>query len=136
MARTRVKTKNRSENGSFVIVPHALLECANYSSLTPRAVKLFYDLYAQYKGSNNGDFSMPWSMMQTKGWNSKDQLNKARLELIEKGFIMQTRQGGKNRCSLYGVTFQTIDECGGKLDISPPPTPLGWWKNGIPSENQ
>lgn len=70
--------------------------------------------------------------MQGKGWRSKDQLSKARRELLEKGFIVQTRQGWNNHCSLYGVTFQAIDDCGGKLDIPQTTTAYGWWKDGSP----
>lgn len=134
MARNRQKMKGRRDGGSFIMLFHTLFECPNYSSLSPRAVKLFYDLCGQYKGDNNGDFTMAWSIMQAKGWNSKDQLNKARLELLEKGFIVQTRQGWNNHCSLYGVTLWQINECGGKLDMSPTRTPLGWWKDGKPAE--
>ncbi len=135
MARNRQKSKGRSGGPPpFVQVYYALLECPNYATLSPRAVKLLYDLYGQYRGHNNGDFTMAWSIMSTKGWNSKDQLNKARLELLQKGFIVQTRQGWNNHCSLYGVTFQPIDECGGKLDMQPTRTSLGWWKDGKPPE--
>ena len=134
VAKSRMRAKGRREGGSFALVPHALLECANYASLSPRAVKLFLDLYGQYRGTNNGDFTLAWKVMQTKGWTSKDQLGKARRELLEKGFIVQTRQGWNNRCSLYGVTLHPIDECGGKLDIKPTTTALGWWKNGPPEK--
>ena len=132
MTRNRQKLKGRRNGSSFIMVPHRVLECTNYASLSPRAVKLLFDLYGQYKGSNNGDFTLAWSVMKEKGWNSKDQLNKARLELLEKGFIVQTRQGGKHRCSLFAVTFQPINECGGKLDINPTQTAYGWWKSGPP----
>jgi hypothetical protein len=131
MARTRQKMKGRRDGGTFIMVPHALLDCANYASLSPRAVKLFLDLYGQFKGANNGDFTLAWKVMREKGWSSKDQLSKARRELLERGFIVQTRQGWNNRCSLYGVTFHPIDECGGKLDINPTSTAFGWWKEGF-----
>lgn len=132
MARNRQKMKGRREGGSFVIIPHAFFECENYRSLSPRAVKLLFDLYSQYRGANNGDFTMAWSIMVSKGWTSKDQLHKARQELLASGFIVQTRQGWNNHCSLYGVTFLPIDDCKGKLDHAATLTPLGWWKEGKP----
>jgi len=134
MSRNRQKAKGRREIGSFIAVPHAVLECANYASLSPRAVKLFFDIYGQYKGNNNGDFTMAFSVMKNKGWRSKDQLNKARFELLQKGFIVQTRQGWNNHCSLYGVTLHPIDECGGKLDVDATIVAYGWWKHGVPAE--
>ena len=41
-----------------------------------------------------------------------------------------SRQGGLHQCSLYAVTFYRVDECEGKLDISPTPSPPGNWKYG------
>ena len=98
MTRNRAKAKGRRESGSFVAVPHAVLESEAYSRLGGWAVRLLLDLYSQYKGKNNGDLSMVWSLMNTKGWRSKDTLYNARDELNENGFIVLTRQGGKHRC--------------------------------------
>jgi hypothetical protein len=44
------------------------------------------------------------------------------------GFIEQTRQGGKNQCSLYAVTWLAIDECNGKLDVNPTRAASNLWK--------
>jgi len=122
------KAKGRRESGTFVAVPHACLNHPNYMRLSPRAVKLLFDLLVQFRGINNGDFSAAWTIMSKRGWKSRDQLFKARRELEDTGWIQLTRQGGRNRCSLYGVTFQAIDECNGKLDVSATVTALGWWK--------
>ena len=43
--------------------------------------------------------------------------NKAKRELLESGLITVSRQGGKNQCTLYALTFLAIDDCGGKLDM-------------------
>ncbi|MGH8320467.1 MAG: hypothetical protein ACRESI_00785 [Gammaproteobacteria bacterium] len=69
--------------------------------------------------------------MSKRGWKSKDQLNKALRELLTAGWIMLTRQGGKNQCSLYGITFQAIDECKGKLEVPVTTTAPGWWKHDL-----
>ncbi len=132
-AHKRINAKGRRESGSFVAVPHAVLEHENYARLKPRAVKLLLDLYGQYRGNNNGDFSMAWSMMEKRGWTSRDQLNKARKQLLETGWIVLTRQGGKHLPSLYAVTFLAIDECKGKLDMRSTKTALGYWKLGYNS---
>ena len=132
MARNRSKAKGRSESGSFVQLPHAILQCEAYPRLGGWAVKLLIDLYGQYKGHNNGDFSMEWARMNMTGWNSKDTLYNARTELENNGFIIQTRQGGKHLCSLYAVTWKPIDECGGKLDCPATNTAPGYWKVGHP----
>jgi len=131
MVNSRRKAKGRRDSGSFVAIPHAILESNSYSNLSAPAVKLMLDLYGQYKGSNNGDFAMTWSMMSTRGWRSKDTLYRGRNELVDKGFIIQTRLGGKHRCSLYAVTWRPIDECNGKLDCPATRVALGYWKQGF-----
>lgn len=132
MGRSKVeRTKNRKEGGSFVMLPHYVITHPNFHRLTAYEVKLFIDLCGQYFMSNNGDFTATYSVMNKKGWRSKDTLNRALKGLIESGFIVVTRQGGRNRCSLYGLTFKPIDECGGKLDIKPTKVALGWWKTGV-----
>ena len=80
-------------------------------------MKLLIDVAKQYNGSNNGDLHAAWSILSGQGWHSKGTLSRAIKELIDKGFIELTRQGGKNRCSLYAVTWRSIDECKGKLDV-------------------
>jgi hypothetical protein len=117
MSRTRRRDKGRAEGGSFVALPHSLLNAPKFCDLSGKAVKLLLDVYAQYKGHNNGDFSIAWKLMSVRGWKSKQTLYAARKELIGKGFLMLTRQGGRHQCSLYAVTWQSIDECKGKLDV-------------------
>ena len=130
MAAAYAKSKSRKVGRSFVAVPHAILRHPNYASLKPRAVKLLFDLYGQYNGFNNGDFSAAFSIMKKLGWTSKDQLFKAREELLQKGWVVVTRQGGLNRATLFAVTFQSIDECKGKLDRKAGNKALGYWKEG------
>ena len=118
MVRTREKMKGRRSGGRFLSLPYVVLEHPEYISLSKKAVKLLIDLAIQYNGHNNGDFCATFSMMKKRGWSSNDQLQKALKELIAKNFIMLTRQGGKKIANLYAITWQPIDECGGKLDIS------------------
>ena len=113
----RARVKGRREGGSFVSLPHACLRHENYILLGAYAVKLLIDLYSNYNGSNNGDFCCTWSMMKKRGWRSESTLNSARKELLHYGWILCGRQGGRNMASLYAVTFQSIDECKGKLDL-------------------
>ncbi len=132
MSINRRRAKGRRESRSFVALPHAVLESEAYSKLGGWSVRLLLDLYSQYRGHNNGDFSMVWSLMNGRGWRSKDTLYRAREELIDNGFIVLTRQGGKHQCSLFAVTWQPVDECGGKLEWPSSPVALGYWKRGRP----
>src|SRR3569623_800529 len=96
MRRNKFRNKERQESGSFVIVPHAVLEHPNYTKLRARAVKLLMDIYAQYRGKNNGDLCAAFTLMTLRGWTSKDQSQKAKEELLDVGWLLVTRQGGRN----------------------------------------
>lgn len=136
MSRRGVNQKGRRNKGTFVAVPHDVLNHPNYIALSHRARSLLMDLYAQYRSwkDNNGDLCAAWTVMSKRGWKSKDQLQKAKTELLENGWIVLTRQGGRNLASLYGVTFQPLGECGGKLDRPASAVALGYWKLGYNPE--
>lgn len=130
--RNRAKIKGRRVSGQFVMLPLAVIE--RFHGLSPAAVKLLIELFSQYNGRNNGDFTVAWSVMRRKGWRSQTTMHKALWELRCAGFVAQTRQGDKHKCSLYAVTWLRIDECGGKLDIQSSQVPLGWWRTGVPHD--
>ena len=128
MADKRAKHKGRKASGPFFGVPLSITDSKAYFSLNSWSAKLILDLGCQYNGYNNGDLCAPYSLMQHRGWNSPSTLNKALKDLQEKGFITLSRQGGKNRCNLYAVTWAAIDECKGKLDVKATSTPANTWK--------
>ena len=106
----RFKKKNwlspqRRESGGFAALPHRLLESQVFIGLSAHAVKLLNDLLAQFKGYNNGDLCLAWSIMEKRGWKSRDTLNKARKELLAVELIMITRCGDRKRPHLYALTF-------------------------------
>ena len=127
------RKKGRMMTDPFVRIPLHVINHENFRTLSPRATKLLIDHLAQYRGSNNGDLCAPLSLMRQRGWSSSDQLHKAKRELIEKGVIMVTRQGGLNKANLYAVTWFPIDECKGKLDVASTRTAPVNWKNRLSS---
>jgi hypothetical protein len=128
----RQKAKGRRERGSFFAIPHSILDSVNYNRLSSHAVKLLIDLGRQYNGSNNGDLSTAWKIMKPKGWRSKSTLHSAKQELLHYGLIELTRQGGKHKPSLYGLTWHAINDCRGKLDVAESKTPSNQWRNPRP----
>lgn len=130
----RAKLKGRLESGSFVIFPHALLESQNFLALSAHAKALLFDLSAQYRGNNNGDLCATWSMMEKRGWKSRQTLGKAIKELEHFGLVERTRQGGRNAPNLHALTWHPVNECKGKLDARKrSDTASGLWK--LPAEN-
>lgn len=126
----------------FAGIPVRVMETRKYANLGAWAVRLLLEFARQYKGQkfgNNGDLSCAWSDMKERGWHSKGTLSRAVRELQEAGFIVRTRMGWKNRCALYAITWQPIDECidrktqRSKLEeMNPTVVAPGTWKDPEP----
>ncbi len=112
--------KEKRDGGAFITVPLSVLTSRAYTEATPYARMLLFDLFMQYRGSNNGDLCAAWKFMQPRGWRSPLTLQRAKQELIRLGLVVETRKGARpNKASLYAVTWCALDDCKGKLDISP-----------------
>lgn len=135
VAKTRQKLKGRRESGAFGRWPHACAVHPSYSRLTIPARALLLDLIGQFNGFNNGNLTTAFTVLKPMGWKSRTTVDKACGELEKAGWIVRTRQGGKNRCNLYALTYAGIDRCpdesgNHKLDVPPNPVALGFWKEG------
>lgn len=129
MARTLMKAKGRADVGQVTVVPKAILLSPEYAALTAHEVKLLLDIVVQFNGyTNNGDLQCTWRLMKVRGWRSQATLWRALHGLLDKNFVVKTRQGGKHRCSLYGVTWVEIHECKGKPDMRPTRAMMGAWR--------
>lgn len=137
MARSRIKIKGRSTSGSYLSLPHAVLDSDSYRQLRGAATKLLIMIASQYRGSNNGDLCAPFSYVKNWGIGSEATLSKAIKELMEANLIVRTRQPTRDRknphgqCSLYAVTWQPIDECKGKIDIEASAAPPRNFSRGL-----
>ena len=128
MARNIIKHKGRRDIGTFLALPHDVINSENFSCLSGNAVKLLVQIAAQYNGKNNGDLTLAWSCMKTRGWKSPATLNRARKILIDYGMIVMTRQGGLGKASLYAITWQSVNECQGKHEHPVTQVAPGTWK--------
>lgn len=121
--------KDKRDSGAFVSVPLCVLNSRAYTEASPYARMLLFDLFAQYRGDNNGDLCAAWKFMQPRGWRSELTLQRAKRDLLELGLIVETRKGARpNKASLYAVTWCDLDYCKGKLDISPLAFPRGAYR--------
>ena len=127
-AERRRRQTGRSESGSFLAIPHAVLESDAYRTLSTHAIKLLFDLAAQYRGKNNGDLAATWRIMQPLNWRSRQTLERALRELQEHGLIEKTRQGSLNKCNLFALSWRPIDACSSKLEVAASHTASGQWK--------
>lgn len=120
---------NRSSRPSFAGIPRVVMENPSYINIGPSAKALLFEAAYQYKGKNNGDICFAWTLMKKRGWKSKATLAKAIAELLNENLTALSRQGHFrkpfDRCSLYAITWQSVDECAGKdLELSPTLRPL------------
>ena len=131
MKNSYAKAKGRASGGQFLALPHNLITHERFQSLSSPAVHLLVTLGAQYNGINNGDLCSSASVMKKYGWNSVSKTRKAMDELLNKGFLIKSRQGGvMGPCHLWALAFRNIDECRGKgLDVKQTVTPYNYWKD-------
>ena len=135
MARGNKRFKENAQKrgeGPFISIRIEVFRSEAWAKTSVQGKCLIIDLVAQYRGNNNGDLCMAWSVMKERGWKSKDTLGRAKKELLEKKWILVTRKGGRKIPDLLALTFWAIDECNGKLDphIHPRNKPLDTWKVG------
>lgn len=106
----------------FVAVPIAILTGEDWARMTLRARVLMFDLMAQYNGRNNGRLTPALKAMQRRGWSSRDQLWKAKAELLTVPFAIETRKGRPPRTAAWiGFTWWPLD-WHESMDIAP----TGW----------
>ena len=118
MAKTRLKIKGRREEGTFVLIPHCVLDSPDYINLSCKSKVLLIDLARQYRGKNNGDLSAAMGVLRKRNWKRGATVCAAIKELIDANLILKTREGQflnpGGRCALYAITWQPIDDCYGK----------------------
>lgn len=110
------QSKGRKKSGRFSSFPHSVLNHSDYQSLSLSSRALLIELLRQFNGKNNGDLTIAFKILKPQGFNSRRGIVKSIEELIEKKLVIQTRQGGRNKCSLFALSWLDIDECKGKLD--------------------
>jgi hypothetical protein len=132
-------SKRDRKKESFAGIPRHVMNNQDYKSLSGNAVKLLLELAKQYKGNNNGDLTVAYALLKDRGFNSKSTITRCRNELLSAHMITQTRAGRfmnpKSSCSLYALTWKSIDECGGKLEVKPtiiPPRQFSLENNKTP----
>ena len=126
--RSRRKLKGRGNGAPFLAIEHRMADSEEFGLLSAHAVKLLLELARQYRPGRNGDLSIPWSKLKDRGWHSQGTAHGAKQELIDQGWIIETRKGGKNRCSLFAVTWFPIDASDKHLEPATATAPHSWRK--------
>lgn len=109
MAEKKQKRPVEAIGGLYGAIPHAVLDSAAFKGASHPAKALLFDLIRQHSGNNNGHLHLSFSWLAGRGWKSRDVIQRARAELMERGLLIQTRQGGLNiGASRYALTWLQI----------------------------
>lgn len=123
------RLRGRGKGPPFLSIQHQISDSEEFGLLSGNAVKLLLELARQYRPGRNGDLSIPWSMLSKRGWRSKATVQAAKRELLDARWILETRKGGKNMCSLFALTYYAIDESEKHLEPSTVTAPNHWRRN-------
>ena len=94
----------------FVGIVRSVFDCPAFWELSPHASKLLLELVGQFRGNNNGDLTVAWSVVSKRGWRSRTTLWRAKKELIDAGFVYVTRKGRMpSTCELLALTWFPLD---------------------------
>jgi hypothetical protein len=106
----RPKFKGSKYNEPFVGIVRSVFDSAAFVALSPHACKLLMELVGQYKGDNNGNLTVAWSVVSKRGWRSRTTLWRCKAELIAAGFVFVTRIGHMpSTCELLALTWFPLD---------------------------
>lgn len=129
---TRPKGKSGTGRGRFVGIPHHVASSPQWCGLSAHEQKLLFDLSYFYNGSNNGNLTAAHAIMEVRGW-ANSTLHRALKAIKDKGFVVVTRQGWKQRGkpTLLALTWHGIDEPPQRIEydagVRPDPVPLNYW---------
>lgn len=110
----RSKRENGRDPGAFIALPLSVLDCPGYAKLSHPARALLLEVARQCKGDDNGRSLLSSAYMAPRGWKSADVIQRAKAQLIERGFIFETVKGHRpNKASWYAITWHKLGKLKG-----------------------
>jgi len=102
--------KSKREGRTFIPVPWVAFDCPAFMALSLPARCLLLELARQYNLRNNGQFVTCDKRLRARGWKGPNVIARAKKQLIQYGFVIETRRGGyPNKASWYAVTWWDLD---------------------------
>ncbi|MDZ5457887.1 hypothetical protein [Azohydromonas lata] len=107
----KAKRGGKDRDGSrFALLPHCVLESRAYLNLSHTARSLLMEVAMQLLPDNNGRLLLSRAHLAPRGWKSADVIQRAKLELLNSGFIFETVKGHRpNKASWYAVTWRSLE---------------------------
>lgn len=132
--RAKLTGKKGERADTFVRMLHIVLRDETFKNLTAVAHKTLNYLASQCNGYNNGDLDICEKNAKKRGLRmSAASLRRGAKELLEAGFIELTRQGGRNRNSLYALSWYDIPYDADKHDYEHRGATMRWLRQNSSS---
>lgn len=112
--------------GSFICLPHAVIDSPGWRRASPLAKALLIDLVeamyrsasGQLRGRPNGGLMVERDRLKARGWSSIDSISRHVKELLNCGLLVECRKGALGRPALYAVTWHGLGvDASYQLDI-------------------
>lgn len=102
---------HKRNKGRFVGIPYNVVRSPQWVSLSDSEARMLMELAFQFNGKNNGNLTLTHSILKDRGI-SNGACGRALKSLQEKGFIVVTRQGWKQRGkpTLVALTWHGLDD--------------------------
>lgn len=128
-AKRKERIKQARGPGPWTPLLHRMTESPQWKLLSPHASKVHQVLLSKLNGYNNGNVSLPLAEWIEDYGGTKWGLRKGVKELVDKGFVIITRQGARRKiANLYALTCFAIDDVEGMdPNIVPTSKPLDLW---------
>ena len=118
MARNKKEKRPELISGGYSGIPWMVLDSVSFMGASDKAKALLFALMRQHNGQNNGNLHLAKQWLYSHGWTCDEGNRKACHELIERGLIVHTKQGGLNMGpNFYALTWYDITNYVG-LDIT------------------
>jgi hypothetical protein len=139
---------NQDQPGNqYAYIPKSVYESEAFRSLSKGAMYLLIQVCGKYRKprqkaalSNNGNLEIPYTRYRALGFGSRRSMERAIKELLAKGLLTLTRQGGRTSvrvCNLYALGWLPIPHNPSfpDLDIALPQPALDGWRTWDSTEN-
>ncbi len=115
----------------YALLPLSVIQSEAFCTLTAAGIRLLVVAASQYHGGNNGEIKLTAARVSKYGFRSADTLNRAIKQLLVRGLLVRTRQGGlggKKLPSLYALGWLEIPR-NPRLEIRTPVDAKNAWRH-------
>ena len=110
-----------------------MIKSKAFRQLNGNELKVLLFFIGEYNGSNNGNLMLTFENAKAEIGLARATFSNSLKSLMDKGFILKSKQGGQSHPNLYALTCYPIDECLNKNglsvhDLKPTSTASNEWR--------